>query len=81
MTKKADINWQIISLILALMVFLILLFVFRNSIFKATNTSSTITSCSNLGKEGQCIPKDAPCSGYKLEVGCKANEVCCIPKT
>lgn len=79
MKKKADINWQIISLVLALMVFIILLFVFRTSIFKTTNTSQVITSCESLGKDGKC-KSSCDSNEFKIETGCPKGQYCCIPK-
>ena len=80
-SKKADVNWQIIALVLALLVLIILLFIFRTKIFGATKTVDDITNCEDLYDDANCVDSKDNCKdGIALTSGCPNDKVCCVPK-
>jgi hypothetical protein len=74
-SKKSDVNWVLIGLVLALVVLLVLAF----ELYKeAGSFDKNAHDCS--ASQGKCVPKGT-CSGTTVPIvnkGCPESQECCI---
>jgi hypothetical protein len=81
MKRKADVNWMLVSMIIAVIALAIISFIFWKYSTQASNQTISIASCEARG--GKCTDYPTPgCSTDYLSLGrysCPANQVCCIP--
>jgi hypothetical protein len=80
MKKKADVNWVVVSMVLAVIVLAITAYLFWKYSTTSANQSAGIASCE--GRGGDCLPVSTPCPEGKISFGkfsCAENQHCCVP--
>ena len=77
--KKADVNWMLIMMVLALIVLAITAYIFYSQSKKSTTTIGGLSSCASRGAGAHC---DANCKTGEIGLynfsDC-TNQYCCIP--
>jgi len=65
--KKGDVNWQMVMMILAMIVLVVLLFVFRDIIFSSKTNLDNMNSCE--GRGGKVITdSDKKCDADSIQI-------------
>lgn len=81
-SKKADVNWIIVSFVLALIVLAILSYIFWSQTKKSSESAEALTCAARGGTCGAAAQKEGYYCFYRL--GCptaaQAGDYCCIPK-
>lgn len=84
--KKADMWFEVVSVIAVVVVVIIILYIFKVGIFTQKNNYDYLNSCK--AKHGRCVAKEEDCiadgvaffrSGCPSEITKETGEWCCIP--
>lgn len=78
MSKRADINWVLVSMVLAVIVLAISTYLFWKYSTESARGASGIASCQ--ARNGECRATTA-CGSDEINIGrytCKENEICCV---
>jgi len=79
MHKKADVNWMVVSMVIAVIALAIVTFIFWKYITQSASQAEGIAKCEPRG--GKCRP--SACEAGETSLGkysCDEGEVCCIPE-
>jgi len=79
MKKKADVNWVVVSMIIAVIVLAITAYIFWKYSTQSATQAQGIAACKARG--GDCRDETQGCSENEINLGrfsCNVGQICCV---